>query len=338
MSYDDDFDCAWDRVPRGAETGDTWWQKGSPFEANLREMVETDDGELTWQPVIWDGANSETSRRAAGKDLYQKMQVLEERGEPYSVIGHSHGGSVISAALMESAAKSNKLEHMKGWLTVGTPFIQTKKDRFLFDRLGLFGKAIYMALISIFMLILLGIILGAPNMTLNRFGELMIFAVIMLVPFLLFYSALQLFSSRKKSHLYKKKTVLFAKDRFRSRWLSLWHKNDEAVQGLKSLKALKLDIFDKNFAISPINLLSVFILPVILLAIVGSPAIMNKFHQNYFAAKSGETIRHGTIKLPKKGENVMENIIYFVRVLDGKLIPVLVGKESRQLHSHDNRY
>ena len=315
----------------GPETGETWWQKGSPFEAKIREMVKTDDGELIWQPVIWDGANSETSRRAAGRDLYQKMQALEARGEPYSVIGHSHGGSVISAALIEGAAENNKLDHMKGWLTIGTPFIQTKKDRFLFDRLGLFGKAVYMALISIFLIIILGVVFDIPKMTSNDFGELIAFALIMLVPFLLFYSVLHYFD-RKKSHLYRKKTVLFAKDQYRSRWLALWHKNDEAVQGLKSLKALNIDIFAKNFAISPISLLSVFILPVLLLAIVGSPANMKNIHHKYFANKSGEPITRSTIKLRRNGENVIVNIRYFIGVLDKKILPVLLGKASSQLN------
>jgi hypothetical protein len=44
----------------GAETGSKWWQKGSPFEAELRNLVEGTDGQLDFVPHLWDGLNSET--------------------------------------------------------------------------------------------------------------------------------------------------------------------------------------------------------------------------------------------------------------------------------------
>ncbi len=127
----------------GPETGEKWWQKGSPFEAQMRALVEAEDGDLTYQPFIWNGANSERSRRAAGRALFKEMQALETQGQPYSVIGHSHGGSVIAASLMESARRKHGLDYLKSWITISTPFIKTQKDRLLFSRLGAIGKSVY---------------------------------------------------------------------------------------------------------------------------------------------------------------------------------------------------
>ena len=138
-----------------SESGTKWFQKGSPFEARLRELIEPESGSLTYQPFIWDGENSETSRRAAAAALLVKMQALEAKGEPYSVIGHSHGGSIIATALMDSAARKSKLEHLKCWLTVGTPFITTTKEWSLFNRLGVLGRSFYVALLTCAMMFFL---------------------------------------------------------------------------------------------------------------------------------------------------------------------------------------
>src|SRR5690606_20317782 len=117
-------------------------QRGSVVATRLAEYVEGADGALRIEPHPWDGHNSETSRRAAGAALADKITDLDSRGEPFVVIGHSHGGSVISSALLNCARHRRMLPHMGGWITVGTPFIKTERQRFLFSRLGLFGRAI----------------------------------------------------------------------------------------------------------------------------------------------------------------------------------------------------
>ncbi|WP_204270051.1 hypothetical protein, partial [Enterobacter hormaechei] len=50
----------------------------------------------------WSGANSEVQRRLAGKLLLNRIEQLEEAGDGYHLIGHSHGGSVIWHALTAS--------------------------------------------------------------------------------------------------------------------------------------------------------------------------------------------------------------------------------------------
>jgi hypothetical protein len=49
----------------GPEEGDQWWQRGSPFERHLLECVEAKEGILSFQPLLWDGRNSEVSRQKA---------------------------------------------------------------------------------------------------------------------------------------------------------------------------------------------------------------------------------------------------------------------------------
>ncbi len=328
----------------GPAEGEKWWQKGSPFEAQMREMVQAEDGELNWQPVIWDGANSETSRRAAGKELYGKMQELEARGEPYSVIGHSHGGSVVSAALIEAAGKKNKLDYMRNWLTVGTPFIESRKSRFLFTRLGLFGKSAYIALLSAFLIFLLGALLEIKMavsanyiVSANYFVSMGRVLLIMLIPFISFYILLRYLEGRK-FHLYKSKIQHFAKDSFNSRWVSLWHANDEAVQGLRSVGGLKLDLFPKDFAINPISFLSIFFVPALLIAVLISPVAMKQVHNliapdDAIMTYSPEYVlspgKVGAMKLSRT--DIMINLRYTLRLISQTYMAPWLYKVSKNL-------
>src|SRR5687767_4680131 len=99
----------------GPDDGDQWWQRGGAFEGHVRELVEAEAGALHWRPFGWDGLNSEAARRNAGANLYRAMREHEQRGEPYCVIGHSHGGSVISAALLEATRNNDSLPHLASW-------------------------------------------------------------------------------------------------------------------------------------------------------------------------------------------------------------------------------
>ena len=106
----------------GPEEGTSWWQRGSPFQRHVRELVEPVSGELKFQPIVWDGENSESSRRHAANALLGFMRSAEQANEPYCVIGHSHGGSVIANALLQGVVRKNSFQGLKQWITVGTPF------------------------------------------------------------------------------------------------------------------------------------------------------------------------------------------------------------------------
>ncbi len=118
------------------------------------------------------------------------------------------------------------------------------------------------------------------------------------MPFIPFYIFLRYYKS-KQLHLYNNKTIGFAGNTFRPRWLSLWHANDEALQGLKSLRTLKFDVFSKYFAAGPISLMSVFILPVLVLLLVNSSVTMIDLYE--FAKYNGYL--GVTYELEVEGEN-----------------------------------
>jgi hypothetical protein len=107
----------------GPERGDQWWQLGSPFETQLRESVAARKGSLTFQRLHWDGRNTENSRRKSAAALLERCQQLESRGEHYVLIGHSHGGSIISNALLLACQSKQPLPNMRKAITVGTPFL-----------------------------------------------------------------------------------------------------------------------------------------------------------------------------------------------------------------------
>ena len=112
----------------GAEA--QWWQRGSATEADIKTLVAGADGPVRMEPFVWNGDNSELERRKAGQALLRRMKALEKDSEPYCVIGHSHGGSVISSALLEAAAYKEPLNGLKQWITVGTPFVKPATGAF----------------------------------------------------------------------------------------------------------------------------------------------------------------------------------------------------------------
>lgn len=330
----------------GKETGQLWWQKGSPFEKHIKELVEAEHGALDYRPVTWDGLNSEMSRRAAGLALFQEMKALEKQGEPFVAIGHSHGGSVIASSLTEAARRQQRLDHLRSWLTIGTPFIATRRHRWLFQRLGTFGKSIFIALIFAFICGVLLVpkwgwiaALKAPEErlctqasasylsdSLHCIGNAVPTAIIAIVPFVIFYFAARYLESKNVS-LYSDRAAKFAETTYRNKWSSLWHKNDEAVTALGSLNKLQLDILGRNFAVNLLSWLSILGLPVAYLMLVSSPGAMQTF--NAFAIQYINNYpvwkRNHPDPIPGGGDSVFENHIYLIETGFMKFMDLLGG-------------
>ncbi|MCH9806839.1 MAG: hypothetical protein K0U74_03825 [Alphaproteobacteria bacterium] len=265
-----------EKAPPGVEP--QWWQVGSAQEADLGRLIEADEGPVRIVRFLWSGDNSELERRKAGTDLLQRMLELEAAGEAYVVVGHSHGGSVISAALMEAASRGRELPGMKRWISVGTPFISLRKERTLFLRLPLLQKAVVVA--SLMLLLMLAAFVGgelasgnkglADQGWLGRFG---LYFLLMSLPFALFWSIFKYFDVRKL-HFYRPRNIARASSAFGPRWLGLWHEDDEAVSGLSSIGGINVRIFHDTFAVSFFSMLSVFLLPVLYLLLLLSPGAM----------------------------------------------------------------
>src|SRR5262245_53799070 len=146
-----------------------WWQAGSAFQTELGSLVEGEDGRLEMTSFVWSGDNSEVGRRQAGAKLLKHLKSLEAKKEPYCLVGHSHGGSVIASALLASSAQKEPLSHLKRWITVGTPFVKLRKERLLFTRLDLLSKVIFVASMMLFLMFITNVVVNLAS------GEGMLF-------------------------------------------------------------------------------------------------------------------------------------------------------------------
>jgi hypothetical protein len=108
------------------DLGKRWWQRESDFWNWLNKRLE---GRAACGPTEsrlfrWSGKNSEKARLEAARDLLKtRLLPYEKDGQPYHLIGHSHGGSVIWAALREAVKGGHELRCLRSWTTVGTPFM-----------------------------------------------------------------------------------------------------------------------------------------------------------------------------------------------------------------------
>ena len=260
----------------GPPTGDHWWQAGSYFEQHLRELVEADGGgPIKVEPLIWDGRNSETSRFRAGARLRARMAELDKLGEPYCLIGHSHGGSVVGHALMLAARRMKTMPRgLAQCVTVGTPFIQTKRSWFLFSRLGLFGRSAYVvwSLICLsFELFVIAILMSKSFATYTIAIKIIGAAIFATVTFCVWFAlifGLSFVQPRKLQRL-RKQRLSAARDVYAGRWLPLYHAHDEAVQGLSAVRQLSIRPFDRAFGMQ-VFVMGVFGVMLAAAAIAGS--------------------------------------------------------------------
>lgn len=206
------------------------------------------------------------------------MQELDKEDEHYCVIGHSHGGSVISSALMEASARGNNLNGLQQWITVGAPFVSLRKETTMFLRLTAFQKAMFVA--SLMLLLMFSFYISGEAVTeFEKFSRpnwiyrLSLYAVMMSVPFVLFWAVFKYLDIRKL-YFYSPRNIARAEGAFTTRWLGLWHKDDEAISGLSSIGGIRVRIFHSNFAVPLFSLLSVFLLPVLYILLVTSPSLM----------------------------------------------------------------
>lgn len=260
------------------ETVELWWKDGSTFHGDMERMLRCDGKPVRTVPLIWSGANSERARREAGRDLLKLMQQHEDRGEPYAIIGHSHGGSVVAKALLEAARRKQKLPGLQRWITVGTPFVELRKEMFLFQRLPLIFKALFVAslmLLIMFAATLIGdLVTGSINFQNERqVFRLALTTALTTLPLIVFLIVAYAMDWRRLFH-HRERHKRRAREYFEDRWLALTHEDDEAVRGLSSLSKSQFNIFSQTFAAPAIGLFSVFLLPLAYLWILNTPWIM----------------------------------------------------------------
>lgn len=231
----------------GETTGSRWWQRGSEQEAALQDALAGTTGEMTYHPFVWDGRNSEASRRRAGRGLLHTFKELEEKGEPYVAIGHSHGGSVIAFALQLAQREKLELPNLKRWFTVGTPFIAFQKKKWLYSRGDFFVKSIYV------LSVLLILAATARYLTLGPATDMLYVLVIAGVSLLCLAAATYMIAYYAEGDAPDWKMldpafVASVDNKFSKRWTAFWHPADEAILGLRHAHLMQSNLFPPDFA------------------------------------------------------------------------------------------
>ena len=260
----------------GEESGDKWWQKTSECEKGLREFVQGNATPLNYESLIWDGDNSETSRRAAGRRLLQRMGKLEAAGEPYVVIGHSHGGSVVAFAMQLAARHGNALPHLRSWITVGTPFFASERKQLLYARIDQLSKGIFF--IGAIMAIAIGVHVW------NLYGDsvdavtksLAVLAAAAATWWILGRLGPQLEGGFNDWELLADQHVTAVDRTFGGRWLQLWHPDDEAILLLRTVHDRRPGLFPEAFAGPYIYLAGLYLLLPLLMLVLASSSLLTR--------------------------------------------------------------
>jgi hypothetical protein len=260
----------------GEETGPKWWQKSSAFEKSLRDLIQASDGPISYEQLIWDGNNSETSRRAAARNLLRRLCQLETAREPYVVVGHSHGGSVIGFALQLAARQKNTLPNMRAWITVGTPFIAPQKKALLYARADAIGKGVVM--IGTLLVAALAVQFWSLNgAAFSSTHVLTVAAALLAAGAGVWWGSRNLAAwlegDQPDWELSLEPNITAVAGAFGDRWLQLWHPDDEAIFLLRSAHAHSPRIFDDGFAAGPLFMAFIYALPFLVLAVAASDVL-----------------------------------------------------------------
>lgn len=275
------------KEPKGSRR---WWEPESSFHRTLTDFACSSDGALDFQSFVWSGANSEIERRRAGLKLLLALKFLEAKNEPYILIGHSHGGSVIANALVYSAQQSIELPCLKKWITVGTPFFNltpgTSGRRFRPAHLPLARQIILLAalmLLSLFLFYAAGELISAQREVFFYSPAFVFNLALTCLPAGIFY-CIFIYLTKIDDLRPKKKWMDAAGRLFSDRCLILFHHNDEALWGLRHLKSVRSQIVQPEFAVSTVTALVMVLMPLFYLLVVTSPSVMRgigTFSQRY---------------------------------------------------------
>lgn len=227
----------------GTDAEEAWWSQSGVFGRMVKGTYEGGAGPSLREhfdevvPFTWSGENTVSARRAASAKLLAKCVELEKQGCPYSLIGHSHGGTVIWGALRAAAwNRQIKLEHLKSWVTVGTPFIHLKRT--LRVRLA----SLVWRCLLIVDLCALAILLTSPEWVAEATGlravaeapVLLILGIGLLWSFARWRRLAPDPGSRLSRREDEEILLLYL-----PRWFGVWAKNDEAIAALKSATRLR---------------------------------------------------------------------------------------------------
>lgn len=210
-----------------SDEGSAWWQRSGSL------WLELNSQGLRPEAFIWTGDNSESARRDAGLALARQLKAAIAVGHYVHLVGHSHGGSVITHAMQ--ALDQGERDAILTWTTVGTPYLRygVRVPRLITDVFVLL-VSIAVLVSSISMLLTADVwfawdhdplgtaawfaLLGVPS-------ALAGWACLVLIPFLR-----QIFIRPNLGELV----------RIKNRHLALWSSQDEPIIGLRSSGSFSL--------------------------------------------------------------------------------------------------
>jgi len=111
----------------GWKRGERWWQADSRLFQRLSERIVDVHGSHLSDPdavlrFTWSGANLESDRVWAAQDLADSLAGLARDGRSIHVFAHSHGGNVVSRALLRLRRQPEVLSAIRSVTCFGTPF------------------------------------------------------------------------------------------------------------------------------------------------------------------------------------------------------------------------
>lgn len=228
---------------RDDDFGDSWWQSPPPGGRTHRfwtgVAARLPDSIVPDKPFHWNGANKECDRQVAAATLLERFVQLENENTAYHVVTHSHGGTVIWAALTLACERRIELPGLRSWTTVGAPFVQFQRT--------LRSKIVSCSILPILLLIALVIAFLNPDFQswatekaefFGPWGPAVLaagVAILLVLSGLIFWLRLA-FLRRKRDRFQRE-----AAERFGPLWLGLRSQDDEAINALKTaLKTRKL--------------------------------------------------------------------------------------------------
>ncbi len=255
-------------VGEPTEEEDSWWLQGSKFLEKLEERLELDPKRIEIRPFLWEGGpNSEASRREAGRRLYELLKSYDAAEKDYYLICHSHGGSVAYSALLQSVDNNQPLERLKCWSTVGTPFLEYMRNKYLWQRLS--GWQLWLYVISATTSLFTPMLLLLPYFDINWLGVVdnTLITSLYILPWPLTHAIfliLENYKSKAKSKASlswitekQKKAVA---EHFSDSWVGHCHPQDEAVSALSNIKDVNEEIVKPKFLLPLIPVVQFLIL------------------------------------------------------------------------------